>query len=96
VSTLAYRGLAPTETITPSPRDGNDVHGDPMASEELEHVGWHSVEREAFASFRGLTRFMLAQAIALRKGTASGEAPLFFRSKNACRTGICRETAGAT
>jgi 8-oxo-dGTP pyrophosphatase MutT (NUDIX family) len=58
--------------------DGNDVHGDPVASEELEDVGWHPVGHEAFASFRDVTRFMLARAIALRQGTASGEAPLFY------------------
>jgi hypothetical protein len=34
---------------------------------------------------------MLARAIALRQGTASGEAPLFYRAKNARRIGICRE-----
>ena len=39
--------------------DGNDVHGEPVASEELEDVGWHPVGREAFASFRDVTRFML-------------------------------------
>ncbi|MGC2203394.1 MAG: hypothetical protein WA633_25030, partial [Stellaceae bacterium] len=71
--------------------DGNDVHGIPVASEELEDVGWHPVGHEAFASFRDVTRFMLARAIALRQGTASGEAPLFYWAKNARRIGICRE-----
>jgi hypothetical protein len=37
---------------------------------------------------------MLARAIALRQGTASGEAPLFYWAKNARRIGICREAVG--
>jgi 8-oxo-dGTP pyrophosphatase MutT (NUDIX family) len=76
--------------------DGNDVHGEPVASEELEDVGWHPVGHEAFASFRDVTRFMLARAIALRQGTANGEAPLFYWAKNARRIGICREALGTT
>jgi 8-oxo-dGTP pyrophosphatase MutT (NUDIX family) len=76
--------------------DGNDVHGDPVASEELEDVGWHPVGHDAFASFRDVTRFMLARAIALRQGTASGEAPLFYWAKNARRIGICREAVSTT
>jgi 8-oxo-dGTP pyrophosphatase MutT (NUDIX family) len=76
--------------------DGNDVHGEPVASEELEDVGWHPVGHEAFASFRDVTRFMLARAIALRQGTASGEAPLFYWAKNARRIGICREAFSMT
>jgi 8-oxo-dGTP pyrophosphatase MutT (NUDIX family) len=76
--------------------DGNDVHGAPVASEELEDVGWHSVRHEAFESFRDVTRFMLARAIALRQGTASGETPLFYWAKNARRIGICREAVGTT
>jgi hypothetical protein len=49
---------------------------------------------EAFASFRDVTLFMLARAIALRQGSASGEAPLFYWAKNARRIGICREAFG--
>jgi hypothetical protein len=66
------------------------------ASEELEDVGWHPVGREAFASFREVTRFMLDRAIALREGMASGEAPLFYWAKNARRIGVCREAVGTT
>jgi hypothetical protein len=51
--------------------DGSHVFGEPTASEELEDVGWHPIGREAMASFRDVTRFMLARAIALRGGTAS-------------------------
>jgi 8-oxo-dGTP pyrophosphatase MutT (NUDIX family) len=76
--------------------DGRNVFGEPEASEELEDVGWHPIGREAFASFRNVTRFMLSRAIALRRGTASGEAPLFYWAKNARRIGICREAIGAT
>jgi hypothetical protein len=42
--------------------DGNNVFGEPMASVELEDVGWHPIGREALASFRDVTRFMLARA----------------------------------
>jgi 8-oxo-dGTP pyrophosphatase MutT (NUDIX family) len=76
--------------------DGNDVHGEPAASEELEDVAWHPVGHDAFTSFRDVTRFMLARAIALRGGTASGEAPLFYWAKNARRIGICREAFATT
>jgi 8-oxo-dGTP pyrophosphatase MutT (NUDIX family) len=76
--------------------DGNHVHGDPVASEELEDVGWHPVGHEAFASFRDVTRFMLARAIALRQGTASGATPLFYWAKNARRIGVCREAVSTT
>ena len=51
---------------------------------------------EAFASFRNVTRFMLARAIALRQGTASGETPLFYWAKNARRIGICRQAFSST
>ena len=54
--------------------DGNNVFGEPMASEELEDVGWHPIGREALASFRDVTRFMLARGVArgdrARQGTA--------------------------
>jgi hypothetical protein len=76
--------------------DGGDVIGQPMASEELEDVGGHPIGREALASFRDVTRFMLAQAIAPREGTATGKAPLFYWAKNARRIGVCREAVGTT
>ena len=72
------------------------MYGEPVASDELEDVGWHRVGHEAFASFRDVTRFMLARAIALRQGTANGETPLFYWAKNARRIGICREAFGTT
>jgi 8-oxo-dGTP pyrophosphatase MutT (NUDIX family) len=71
--------------------DGSNVFGEPAATEELEDVGWHPIGRERLDSFRDVTRFMLARAIALRDGTASGEAPLFYWAKNARRIGVCRE-----
>jgi len=73
--------------------DGSNVFGEPAASEELEDVGWHPIGHQAFASFRDVTRFMLARAIALRDGSASGAAPLFYWAKNARRIGVCREAA---
>jgi 8-oxo-dGTP pyrophosphatase MutT (NUDIX family) len=76
--------------------DGSNVFGEPAASEELEDVGWHPVGRERLDSFRDVTRFMLARAIALRDGTASGEAPLFYWAKNARRIGVCRESTASS
>jgi len=43
-----------------------------------------------------VTRFMLAWAIALRKGTASARVPLFYWAKNARRIGVCREAVSST
>jgi len=71
--------------------DGDNVFGEPAASEELEDLRWHPVGCPLLESFRDVTRFMLARAIALRSGTASGEAPLFYWAKNARRIGVCRE-----
>ena len=75
--------------------DGGNVFGEPAASEELEDVRWHPIGHEPLASFRDVTRFMLARAIALRDGTASGGAPLFYWAKNARRIGVCREAVSA-
>jgi 8-oxo-dGTP pyrophosphatase MutT (NUDIX family) len=75
--------------------DAGNVFGEPAASEELEDVRWHPIGREPLQSFRDVTRYMLARAIALRGGTASGEAPLFYWAKNARRIGVCREALGA-
>jgi len=75
--------------------DGSNVFGEPAASEELEDVRWHPIGRHPLESFRDVTRFMLARAIALRSGTATGEAPLFYWAKNARRVGVCREAQHA-
>jgi 8-oxo-dGTP pyrophosphatase MutT (NUDIX family) len=71
--------------------DGANVFGEPASSEELEDVRWYPVRRHPLESFRDVTRFMLARAIALHEGTAKGETPLFYWAKNARRIGICRE-----
>jgi 8-oxo-dGTP pyrophosphatase MutT (NUDIX family) len=95
---LTYVGRA----ITPShsPRrfntrfflgEGGHVVGEPAATEELEDVRWHPIGHERLESFRDVTRFMLARALALRAGTASDVAPLFYWAKNARRVGVCRE-----
>lgn len=75
--------------------DGSNVHGDPKSSEELEELRWYPIGRHPLESFRDVTRFMLARAIALRSGKAIGETPLFYWAKNARRIGICREAPGA-
>jgi 8-oxo-dGTP pyrophosphatase MutT (NUDIX family) len=97
---LTYVGRA----ITPShsPRrfntrfflgDGENVFGEPVPSEELEDLRWHSIRGALLESFRDVTRFMLARAVALRTGTDKGAAPLFYWAKNARRIGVCREGA---
>jgi 8-oxo-dGTP pyrophosphatase MutT (NUDIX family) len=73
--------------------DGSNVFGEPAATEELEDLGWHPIGGETLDALRDVTRFMLARAIALRDGTASGAAPLFYWAKNARRIGVCRENA---
>ena len=96
---LAYVGRA----ITPSHSnrrfntrfflsDATHVFGEPASSEELEDVRWYRVGQHPLESFRDVTRFMLARAIALHGGTPEGEAPLFYWAKNARRIGVCRES----
>jgi len=72
--------------------DGGDVFGEPRASEELDDAGWRRLEQDLLKSLRDVTRFMLARALALRGGTVSGPAPLFYWARNARRLGICRES----
>jgi 8-oxo-dGTP pyrophosphatase MutT (NUDIX family) len=76
--------------------DAANVFGEPRSSEELEDVRWYPVGPRLLESFRDVTRFMLARAIALRGGTATGEPPLFYWAKNARRIGVCREALGAS
>jgi 8-oxo-dGTP pyrophosphatase MutT (NUDIX family) len=71
--------------------DAESVFGEPSASDELEDAGWRQIEQSMLDGFRDVTRFMLARAVAMRRGTASGAAPLFYWAKNARRIGICRE-----
>lgn len=71
--------------------DGDLVVGEPVATYELEDVGWHPLGPQLLRSFRDVTRFMLDRALALREGTAGGEPPLFYWAKNAHRIGVCRE-----
>jgi 8-oxo-dGTP pyrophosphatase MutT (NUDIX family) len=71
--------------------DASHVCGEPVSSEELEDVRWYAIGPQLLASFADVTRFMLARAIALRSGTATGQPPLFYWAKNARRIGICRE-----
>ncbi len=100
IGALTYVGRA----ITPTPvfrrfntrffaADGSDVFGEPVATEELEDVGWHPIGRRPLAPFRDVTQFMLARAIALRAGTAPAEAPLLCTARNKRRILVCREAA---
>ncbi|MGE5269331.1 MAG: hypothetical protein ACM3JG_06610 [Thiohalocapsa sp.] len=71
--------------------DGSAVFGDPVSTDELEDVGWHPIARRPLVPFRDVTQFMLAQAIALRHGTAPAAAPLFYTVRNKRRITVCRE-----
>ncbi len=71
--------------------DGSAVFGEPVSSDELEDVGWHPIGRRPLAPFRDVSQFMLAQAIALRAGTASAEAPRFCAVRDQRRILVCRE-----
>lgn len=73
--------------------DGGAVFGIPRTSEELEDVRWHPIAHEPLEPLRDVTRFMLARALALYRGTAEGAPPLFYWAKNARRIGVCREGA---
>jgi 8-oxo-dGTP pyrophosphatase MutT (NUDIX family) len=75
--------------------DGANVFGEPISTEELEDVRWYPLGQHLLASFRDVTQFMLARAVALRNGTASGAPPLFYWARNARRIGVCREAPRA-
>jgi 8-oxo-dGTP pyrophosphatase MutT (NUDIX family) len=95
---LTYVGRA----ITPTPvfrrfntrffvADAGHVHGEPQSSDELEDVGWHPIGRRPLAPFRDVTQFMLSQAIAIREGIASSDAPLLCTVNGVRRIRVCRE-----
>ncbi|HTT79006.1 MAG TPA: hypothetical protein VMF86_04935 [Stellaceae bacterium] len=71
--------------------DGEAVFGEPVATDELEEVGWHPVGRRPLAPAADVTHFMLARAIALRVGTAPEAAPLFCTVRRTRRILVCRE-----
>jgi 8-oxo-dGTP pyrophosphatase MutT (NUDIX family) len=75
--------------------DDGLVIGEPTASSELEDAGWRRIEQNLLDGFRDVTRFMLARAVALRRGAAAGAPPLFYWAKNAQRISICRESEAA-
>jgi 8-oxo-dGTP pyrophosphatase MutT (NUDIX family) len=95
---LTYVGRA----ITPTPvfrrfntrfflAEGDHVFGEPQTSDELEDVAWHPIGRHKLAPFRDVTQFMLAQAVAIRDGTAGPDAPLLCTVRNLRRIRVCRE-----
>jgi len=71
--------------------DGADVVGEPTATEELEDVRWHPIGRQKLEPLRDVSEFMLARAIALRNGEATGPDPLFYTVAGTRRIGVCRE-----
>jgi len=74
--------------------DGAAVFGEPMASDELEEVGWHPIGVRPLAPAADVTHFMLARAIAMREGGARAEAPLFYTVRTKRRIAVCREAPG--
>src|SRR5215472_4805729 len=71
--------------------DGADVIGEPTATDELEDVRWHPIGRQKLEPLRDVSEFMLARAIALRNGEATGPDPLFYTVAGTRRIGVCRE-----
>jgi 8-oxo-dGTP pyrophosphatase MutT (NUDIX family) len=71
--------------------EAEHVVGDPASSYELEDVGWHPIGREPLSPFRDVSQFMLAQAIALREGTAPFQPMLFATVAGKRRITPCRE-----
>ncbi|MGH7094868.1 MAG: hypothetical protein ACREFB_15210 [Stellaceae bacterium] len=71
--------------------EGEHVVGVPMSSDELEDVAWHPVGRQPLSPFRDVSQFMLAQAIALREGTAPFQPMLFATVRGKRRIRPCRE-----
>jgi 8-oxo-dGTP pyrophosphatase MutT (NUDIX family) len=71
--------------------DGEAVFGDPVSTDELEDVGWHPIAQRTLAPFADVTQFMLTRALALRAGTAPGDAPLFYTVGRQRRVRVCRE-----
>jgi 8-oxo-dGTP pyrophosphatase MutT (NUDIX family) len=80
---LAYIGRAITPTVSPTRydtrffvADGAHVAGDIGDSSELDDVGWHPADPEGALAMSGVTRYMLARAIAVWRGAAD-PAPLY-------------------
>jgi len=74
--------------------EAEHVIGDPASSYELEDVGWHPVGRTPLSPFRDVSQFMLAQAIALREGTAPFAPMLFATVAGKRRITPCWEGTG--
>jgi 8-oxo-dGTP pyrophosphatase MutT (NUDIX family) len=71
--------------------NGEDVVGEPHATDELEDVRWHPIGRTPLEPFRDVSQFMLARAIALYDGNDREPAPLFYTVGGRRRIGVCRE-----
>jgi 8-oxo-dGTP pyrophosphatase MutT (NUDIX family) len=71
--------------------EAEHVIGDPASSYELEDVGWHPVGRVPLSPFRDVSQFMLAQAVALREGSAPFQPMLFATVAGKRRIRPCLE-----
>jgi 8-oxo-dGTP pyrophosphatase MutT (NUDIX family) len=71
--------------------EAEHVVGDPASSYELEDVAWHPVGRTPLSPFRDVSQYMLAQAIALREGTAPFQPMLFATVAGQRRMRPCLE-----
>jgi 8-oxo-dGTP pyrophosphatase MutT (NUDIX family) len=85
---LTYIGRAITPTASPMRfdtrfflSDGSHAVGTFADSAELDDVAWHAADPEADRSMSGVTRFMLARALAVWRGDAAA-APLYRHIDN--------------
>lgn len=85
---LTYIGRAITPTASPMRfdtrfflADGRHAAGALADSAELDDVAWHAADPDADRSMSGVTRFMLARALAVWRGDAA-PAPLYRHINN--------------
>jgi hypothetical protein len=85
---LTFIGRAITPTASPMRfdtrfflADATNAVGGHADSTELDDVAWHSADPDADRSMSGVTRFMLARAIAVWRGD-SGPPPLYRHIRN--------------
>lgn len=88
LSLLTYIGRAITPTVSPMRfdtsfflADGRHAVGVLADSAELEDVAWHEADPNADRSMSGVSRFMLARALAVWRGDAA-PAPLYRHINN--------------
>jgi 8-oxo-dGTP pyrophosphatase MutT (NUDIX family) len=99
---LSFIGRAITPTASPMRfdtrfflADATNAVGGHADSTELDDVAWHSADPDADRSMSGVTRFMLARAIAVWRGD-SGPPPLYRHIRNRAYIAHHRHGGGRT